>query len=52
MKPREHKGPEPVKRPYSAPTLVSYGDAVALTHSGPNMGGKKDGLLKLKMRTR
>jgi len=41
----------PVRQPYSAPTLVIYGDAVELTQGREPIGARPDGGSKAKMRT-
>jgi hypothetical protein len=52
MKPPEKKPPVPARRPYSAPKLVIYGDAVTLTQASKLIAGQKDGGKGVKMRTR
>lgn len=52
MKPTEKRPPAPARRPYTAPRLVIYGDAVTLTQGRRLVGPKQDGGKGLKMRTR
>ncbi len=47
----DHDNTSP-RKPYTAPTLVTYGDAVTLTQGRLGRGPTKDGAAKLKMRTR
>jgi hypothetical protein len=43
--------PRPARRPYTSPTLVTYGEAVELTQGNKATGAKQDGGGKSKMRT-
>ncbi len=43
--------PEPARRPYSTPTLQTYGDAVTLTQGKSQTGPRADGSSS-KMRTK
>jgi hypothetical protein len=43
--------PPPLRRPYTPPTLVVYGEAVQLTQGKHATGAKPDGGSKAKMRT-
>ena len=46
-----HQQAPPVRRPYTPPTLVTYGDAVELTMGRDTTGARPDGGAKVKMRT-
>lgn len=48
----EDNRPVPPPKPYTPPTLVTYGDAVLLTQGRLGRGQAKDGAAKLKFRTR
>lgn len=50
-KPIKKEPPAAARRPYTAPRLVIYGDAVTLTQSRRLLGPKPDHGKSLKMRT-
>jgi hypothetical protein len=43
--------PPAVRQPYTAPTLVIYGDALELTQGRAPQGPRPDGQAKIKTRT-